>query len=624
MTSNKHKRSTPRKSPQNPSPHKHHKPHKSHKNSQEKVKQLTPNSSNSPILPPKNAKAARQILPPTRRVLFPQNAKLENSQQSFSSPLPIKKDHLKTGKHDLSSPAVKLSDNRPFKKQCISSPSPAKNVKLMPRESNGVDWRAGMNISSDDDEDKDEEGTPSPPSRRRKADITKGAWEGQKKPALAVLAPPKAAISYATPLKQHCSSIYAAQPNSTAINKIDITVLRLEKGELQNHLDTSIQQTQQAMNDVKKWETKCKASIDAQETLNRLLNAEMKEKENLQSRISAFTQQAHELKLAAETWEKKWKVTTEENNSLRKQLASKTKEHSTAELNTEQWQHQHRVEIDKNTKLQRELKLKHVRDRHEKDHIEESHQFANKIIQLEEEPSQLKSQNSKMSFKTEREEYLEATNKLLAKQVAQLKEEIYVQHKSTLEKQDTELRGEVILQNSVEKSSESDIRRQDNNNSDAAEEIARVQVQESLPKPHDESSQTPQTHLEEISTHHLTTRQTHQTTHQPHQTQPQKINHNQDHQNQNQISAHQKEISTHQKQITSLKQEIQKLEEINKYKDIGLEKMGLLVAGWALKWRGLGGEGVGKIDGEGREGNRVEGKIPAVEGLGVCVNGVRM
>ncbi|KAF7875309.1 hypothetical protein EAF04_002481 [Stromatinia cepivora] len=637
MTSNKHKRSTPHKSPQNSSTHKPHKPQRSHKSPQEKARPLIPNSSNSPnppILPPKYVRAARPILPPTRRVLFPQNSKQSNSQQLFSSPPPAKKDHSRTGKHALSPSATDASDHRPFKKQCLSSPPPAKSTKLVPTESSSVDRRARMSTSNDDDEDEDEdeEGTLSPPSRKRKTNAIAGAAERHKKPALSVATPPKAAVSNATPPKHHPSPFSTTQPNSKAVNMIDITVIRLEKEELQKRLDTSVQQAQQANNEVKKWETKCKATIDTQETLNRLLHAEMEEKEKLQRRLDTFTQQAHGLKLEAKDWEDRWKETSEENNSLRKRLGSKTMEHDAAEANTEQWQLQHRIQTDKNIKLQRELKQ--AKKRSEKDHIQDPHQFANKVVQLEQELSELKSQNTKIGHRKEHEEYLEATNKLLARQVAQLKED--VQHKDELEKQITQLQEE--LRNTKEKSSEKVVWQRDdrakevtqlkevvqNTKNELAKNIARLkeeikqndtlivqytQLQEDLSFKTDLASQASRTHSHETSTLH------------------QKITHLQsqlNNSNQELRTLHEELLSKneeiecltsdHSIEIQKLKEERHNLEVVNRYKDMGLEKMGLLVAGWTLKWQSIGAGAR----------NGAEGKIPGVEGLGVCVNGVRM
>ncbi|KAJ8064211.1 hypothetical protein OCU04_006559 [Sclerotinia nivalis] len=621
MTSNKHKRSTPHKSPQKPSPHKSHKPQnpqKSHKTPQEKAKPLKPNSSNSPnspILPPKYARAARPILPPTRRVLFPQSSKQSNSQQPFPSPPPAKKDHSKTGKHALSSPATKPSDDRPLKKQCLSSPSPAKNTKLVPRESNKVDRQAGMSTSSDDDEDEDEGGTPSPPSRKRKSDAIAGAAGRHKKPSLSIAAPPKAAN--VTPPKRCPSPIPTIQPNSKAVNMIDITVLRLEKEELQKRLDTSVQQAQQAMNDVKKWETKYKATIDTQETVNRLLDAEMAEKEKLQSRIGAFTQQAHESKLEAENWEDRWKATSEKNNSLRKRRDSKTREHDAAEANTEQWQLQHRIETDKNAKLQRELKQ--AKKCSQKDHIQNPRQFANKVVQLEQELSLLKSQNTKIGHRKEREEYLEATNKLLAKQITELQEELRNIKEKSSEKvvwQRDDRAKEVaqlkeVVQNTKNELAKKFARLKEEMKQNEALTVQTTQLQEDLSFKSTLASQTSRTHLHETSTLHqkITHLQseltkTNQELHTLHKT----------------LLSQTSELniltSNHATQVKKLQEEKHNLEIVNRYKDMGLEKMGLLVAGWTLKWQSIGaGNGIG---------NGAEGKIPSVEGLGVCVNGVRM
>lgn len=69
-----------------------------------------------------------------------------------------------------------------------------------------------------------------------------------------------------------------------------------------------------------------------------------------------------------------------------------------------------------------------------------------------------------------------------------------------------------------------------------------------------------------------------------------------------------------------MRREVERWEEEVRVKDRGLQSMGMLVAGWVLKWRSLG-EGVKKgVEKDMEKG----GGVPAVEGVGICVDGVRL
>ncbi|TGO64781.1 hypothetical protein BOTNAR_0084g00120 [Botryotinia narcissicola] len=301
MTSNKNKRSTPHKSPHRSSPHKFQKPCKAHKSPKEKVAPAKPNL---PILPQNNSEIIPPILPPTRRILFPQSLKKSNSQQPFLSPHAVNIDHQKNKKRTLSSPAAKFSDDRPFKKPCLSSPSPAKRTNLLPVTPERVNGRE-RTIPSSGDEDENEigENTPNPPSRKRKSIAMASAAGSHKKTP-----PLRTSVAVVIPTKQQPSSSFSIiLPNSPAVPKVDIAVLRLEIEELQHRLDVSLQQAQKAMNEVKEWENRCKETTDVQDNLNRLL------------------QQAHELNLEAKNWEDKWKEAASEIDVLRKRLNSNTK-----------------------------------------------------------------------------------------------------------------------------------------------------------------------------------------------------------------------------------------------------------------------------------------------------------
>ncbi|TGO10947.1 hypothetical protein BTUL_0121g00200 [Botrytis tulipae] len=374
MTSNKNKRSTPHKSPHKSSPHKHHKQGKAHKSPKENVAPAKPNL---PILPQKNSEIIPPILPPTRRILFSQSLKKSNSQQPFLSPHAIKIDHQKTKKHTLSSPAAKFTDDRPLNKPCLSSPSPAKRTKLLPVTPERVNGRE-RTIPSSDDEDENEigESTPNPPSRKRKSNAMASAAGSHKKTP-----PPKTSVAVVIPTKQKPSSSFSTiHPNSPAVQKIDISVLRLEKEELQHRLDVSSQQAQKAMNEVQEWENRYRETTD--------------------------------------NWEDKWKEAASEIDVLRKRLDSKTKTQKGDEPTTDKWRLRYISKNEETIKLQRELKQ--IKNAPEPLHLTE------KIENLELELPNLKSQHHlpKTDQQNPPEEHLESPNPHLAEQITQLRPEL--------------------------------------------------------------------------------------------------------------------------------------------------------------------------------------------------------
>ncbi|TGO32859.1 hypothetical protein BHYA_0283g00070 [Botrytis hyacinthi] len=487
MTSNKNKRSTPHKSPHKSSPHKFHKPGKPHKSPKEKVAPAKPSL---PILPQKNSEGVPPILPPTRRILFPQSLKKSNSQQPFLSPHAVKIDHQKTKKHTSSSPAAKFSVDRPFKKPCLSSPSPAKRTKLIPATPERVNGRE-RTIPSSDDEDENEieigDNTPNPPSRKRKANVMADAAGSHKKAP-----PPKTSVAVVIPSKQQpSSSFYTIHPNSPAVQKIDITVSRLEKEELQHRLDISSQQAQKAMNEAQEWENRCKETTDVQDNLNRLLRAEIEDKERLQKQLESFREQTHGLNLEAKNWEDKWKeaaseidVFTTQIQTLQQEILQK--EHLSSQV----------------SQLTTSLEFTHdLLSQAERTHNFETTALNQQITHLKQKQKLLISSQEKAS------EDLTA----LQKEYEKMREEIF--------DKDEEIR---IL------------------NGEFEEERKRM------------------------------------------------------------------------------RREIERWEGEVRVKDGGLQRMGVLVAGWVLKWRSLG-EGMG-TEMEMEKG----GGVPAVEGVGICVDGVRL
>ncbi|THV45558.1 hypothetical protein BGAL_0475g00110 [Botrytis galanthina] len=410
MTSNKNERSTPHKSPHKSSPHKFHKPGKAHKSPKEKV---APTRQSLPILPQKNSEVVPPILPPTRRILFPQSLKKSNSQQPFLSPHAVKVDHQKIKKHTLSSPAAKFSDDRPFKKPCLSSPSPAKSTKLHPVTPERINERE-RTIPSSDDEDENEIGdsTPNPPSRKRKSNAMADAAGIHKKTP-----PPRTSVAVVIPSQQQASSSFSTIHPASPVQKIDIVVLRLEKEELQHRLNVSSQQAQEAINEAKEWENRCKETTDVQDNLNRLLRAEIEDKERLQEQLELFKEQTHGLNLEANNWEDKWKEAASENDALRKRLDSKMKIRKGDESTTEKWRLRYISKNEETTKLQRELKQ--IKKASEPLHL------IQKIEDLESKLSYLKSKHhlSKTSKLPTQEEHLESPNPHPANQISLLKQE---------------------------------------------------------------------------------------------------------------------------------------------------------------------------------------------------------
>ncbi|KAM0137354.1 hypothetical protein ACHAP3_004161 [Botrytis cinerea] len=601
MTSNKKKRSTPHKSPRKP-----HTASKTHESPKEKVAPARQSLSSLPILPQKNAEIAPPILPPTRRILFPQSLKKSNSQQPFPSPHAVKTEHPKTKKHTLSSPAAKFSDDRPLKKQCLSSPSPAKRTKLLPVTPERVNGRE-ITISSSDEEDENEieieDDTPSPPSQKRKSNTMVDVAGSHKKTS-----PSKTSVAIVIPPKQQPSSSFSTlHPNSPAVQKIDITVLRLEKEELQQRLDASAQQAQKAANDIKKWEERCKETTDIQDNLNRLLRAEIEDKERLQERLKSLQKQTHILNLSAKNWEKKWKKAYDENKSLRKRLDAKfkmkTRKEDEATTDTEQWQHRYTSECEKIIKLHQELKQLKTNPEPEPSHLTQ------KIAKLELELSNLKSEHqkppkSKETPSEEEEEEEEEEEKHLestptpthpANQITQLQEtlqqkpqpitnpsqatpthalsssSLHLQNASSPTHSQSTLKSAPTKAPTQITKTRSELLDQ---NEELNQQITSLKTQCPSPSP----SPSPSQMLERLTADLLDKNE--------------------------EISILHREFA---EQIRTLEREV-------KVKDAGLQKMGMLVAGWVLKWRSLGGEG--------DEGG--EGKLPAVKGLGICVDGARM
>ncbi|KAF7867046.1 uncharacterized protein EAF02_009832 [Botrytis sinoallii] len=626
MTSNKNKRSTPHKSPHKSSTHKLHKPGKAHKPPKEKV---APARQSLPILPQKDSEVVPPILPPTRRILFPQSLKKSNSQQPFLSPHSVKTDHQKTKKHTLSSPAAKFSDDRPFKKPCLSSPSPAKRTRLLPVTPERVNGRERTVPSSDDEDENgnekgDGDGTPNPPSRKRKANSMAGAAGNHKKTP-----PPRTSVAVVIPSKQQpSSSLSTINPNSPAVRKVDITVLRLEKEELQHRLNVSSQQAQKAMNEVKEWENRCKETADVQDNLNRLLRAEIEDKERLQKQLESFREQAHGLNLEAKNWEDKWKEAAGEINVLRKRFELETKTRKGDELTTEKWRLRYISEHEKTTKLQRELKQ--IQNAPEAPHLTQ------KIEQLELELSNLKSIHHlpKTSTETPQETHPKSPAPHLTKQLSQPKSEL--PRKNLLMTTLTQ------YHNSPHQLSTSQNPITPTPNPHSPTQIithltTQIQTlqQELLQKEHlslritqltssldfqsDILSQAARTHLFETTALH------------------QQIAHLKE-----KLSSQDKlaeELSEFKKEFEKMREEnLDKDEEMGilnaefeeergrwrreverwegevRMKDRGLQRMGGLVAGWVLKWRSMGGGGGG---GEGRW-------CAGGGGSGICVDGVRL
>ncbi|KAM0156558.1 hypothetical protein ACHAPG_005180 [Botrytis cinerea] len=608
MTSNKKKRSTPHKSPRKP-----HTASKTHKSPKEKVAPARQSLSSPPILPQKNAEIAPPILPPTRRIIFPQSLKKSNSQQPFPSPHAVKTEHPKTKKHTLSSPAAKFSDDRPLKKQCLSSPSPAKRTKLLPVTPERVNGRE-ITISSSDEENENEieieDDTPIPPSQKRKSNTMVDVAGSHKKTS-----PSKTSVAIVIPPKQQPSSSFSTlHPNSPAVQKIDITVLRLEKEELQQRLDASAQQAQKAGNDIKKWEERCKGTTDIQDNLNRLLRAEIEDKERLQERLKSLQKQTHILNPSAKNWEKKWKKAYDENKSLRKRLDAKfkmkTRKEDEATTDTEQWQHRYTSECEKTIKLHQELKQLKTNPEPEPSHLTQ------KIAKLELELSNLKSEhhNPQKANETpgeeeeeeeEEEEHLESTPTPThpANQITQLQETLQrktqlITNLSQATKTHSPSRSSLHLQNASSPThSQSTLK--------SAPTKAPTQITKTRSELLDQNEEISilRTENEELN-HQITSLKTQSPSPSPSQMLERLtadlLDKNEE------ISILHREFA---EQIRTLEREV-------KVKDAGLQKMGMLVAGWVLKWRSLGGEGEG--------GGGGEGKLPAVKGLGICIDGVRM
>ncbi|KAF5875702.1 uncharacterized protein Bfra_011465 [Botrytis fragariae] len=584
MTSNKNKKSTPHKSPHKSSPHKPHRPGKAHKSPKEKV---APAGQSLPILPLKTADAIPAILPPTRRILFSQSLKKSNSQQPFSSHAvnAVNIDHQKTKKHTLSSPATKFSDDRPFKKPCLSSPSPAKRTKLLPVTPQRVNGRERTIPSSDDEdenENESEDNTPNPPSRKRKSNAMAGGAGNHKKTP-----PPRSSVTVVIPPKQQPSSSFSIiHPNSPAVQKIDMTVLRLEKEELQHRLESSLQQVQKAMSEVKEWENECKETTDVQDNLNRLLRAEIEDKERLQEQLESFREQAHGLNLEAKNWERKWTEIASENDALRKRFDSKMKTRKGNEPTTQQWRLQYISENEKTIKLQRELKQ--MRKNPEPLHLTQ------KIEELELELSNLRSKHH--STRTEPlittlpQSRESAPNPQPTTQlITDLTTQIHTLQQQVLQTKHLSLH---ITQLTASLDFQSDLLSQAERThgfetTALKEQIAQLKMLVS-------SENALSNELADLKKGCEKMRE--------------------------EILDKDEEIeilnAEFEEERERMRREVERLEGEGRVKGEGLRRMGVLVAGWVLKWRSLGeGEteiGIGK------------GEVPGVEGVGICVDGVRM
>ncbi|TGO58130.1 hypothetical protein BCON_0058g00120 [Botryotinia convoluta] len=625
MTSNKNKRSTPHKSPHKYSPHKSQKPGKAHKSPKEKVTPAKSSLPSLPILPQKNAEAVPPILPPTRRILFPQSLKKSNSQQPFSSPHAVKIDHQKTKKHTLSSPAAKYSDDRSFKKQCLSSPSPAKRTRLLPVTPERVTERERTIPSSDDEDEngnENEDNTPSPSSRKRKSNTMASAAGSHKKTP-----PPRTSVAVVIPPRQQPSSSFSTiHPNSPAAQNFDITVLRLEKEELQHRLDVSSQQAQKAMNDATKWENRCKETTDVQDNLNRLLRAEIEDKERLQEQLESFREQAHGLNLEAKNWEDKWKEVASENYALRKRFDSKMKTRKGDKLTTEQWRLRYISENEKTIKLQRELKQ--IKINPEPLHLTE------KIKNLELELSNLKSKHhlTKTSEETPQEEHLESTNTHLAKQISQLKQELQKRdllitnltqppHDSPqqLSQDETASNSLPITQIISNLTTQIQTLKQEVLHKEHLS-FRIAQLTESLDFKCDLISQADRTHAFEITALHQQIAQLKLLVASKNKVSDELADLRKEWEKmREEILDKDEEIEIltreYEEERSRMRREVERLEGEGRVKDAGLQRMGVLVAGWVLKWRSLGEE---------EEGMGMGGGVPGVEGVGICVDGVRM
>ncbi|KAF7957331.1 hypothetical protein EAE96_002917 [Botrytis aclada] len=621
MPSNKNKRSTPHKSPHRSPPHTSHHSGKAYKLPKEKVVPANSDLSNLPILPQRNAEVIPPILPPTRRILFPQSLKKSNSQQPFSSPHAVKIDHQKNKKHTLSSPAAKSSDDHPFKKQCLSSPSPAKRTRLLPVTPERANGRERTIPSSDDEDENENENevhTPSSQNRKRNSNAIAGAAGIHKKTP-----PPRTSVAVIIPSKQHPSSLFSTiHPNSPAAQKIDMTVLRLEKEELQHRLDASTQQVQKAMNEVKEWENRCKETTDVQDDLNRLLRAEIEDKERLQEQLESFREQAHEFGLEAKNWEDKWKEVTSENYILRKRIDSKKVSRKGDELTTEQWRHRYIFENEKTMKLQRELKQ--IKNASEPLHLTQN------IEELEIELSHLKSKhhNTKTGKETSREEHLDSTTTHLAKQITQPKQEL--QQKDHLLSNLTLSLGsppQISPSRSTPTPTIENLTTQiqtlkQNLLQTAHLPLQITQLQDDLTFAHDLLSQSERTHSFETLAlkqriAHLEVLLSSQNSLSSELENLKKEYGERD----EMVREKEEEIEIlrgeFEEERRGFRREVVRLEGEGRVKDGGLERMGCLVAGWILKWRSLGGDACGEESG-------MRGGVLGVEGVGICVDGVRL
>lgn len=489
-----------------------------------------------------------------------------------------------------------------------------------------------MSTSTDDEDD--DEGTPSPPSRKRKANAIAGAVGNHKKTSLSVVIEPK----QTTPPKQHpCSSLPTTQSNLTAVDKINITVLQLEKEELQQRLNTSSQHAQKAINDAKAWEVKCKETVDAQESLNRLLQAEIKNNEKLVAGLN------RELGMKDAVMKNAARSQEELRNS--RESSTKAARKSTNRDQLEKQVTQLKEELQ-NTKKEYTEKVAWHRD----ERLKTVARLKEGIVRIE----NLSSKNvtwrqeeaKRNDALTSQITHFEATNKLLAKQVANLKGEVqetadlktkvallekerrhrklseteytrslYTNSPANLKAKITSLEKQTI-QLGEEKtkliSQITHLKQQLEHKEQLSFQV--TQLQEDLEFKSDLVSQAHRTHSHEISTFNqqITHLQSQLATHSSLVNQQSRIDtlNQQIHTLREEIRDKAEEVdiltSDHEKEIKAWREEVRSLREANRHKDVGLENMGLLVAGWAMKWQSCGE------------------KIPGVEGAAVRVNGVRM
>ncbi|KAA8573299.1 hypothetical protein EYC84_003787 [Monilinia fructicola] len=318
MPSNKHKKSTPRKSAQHSSPHKSQKSRKPHRSPRDN---FTQSKASNPIFDQKHAAAARPIPPPTRRLLFPQCSNSGKKNQPFSSPIKREKGLIQGDEQQPFSSPFSKKDNRHMNIHMVVEKP---RVKMETDEDHGYD-------------------TPSPHSRKRKASAHKHAPERCDSIPLTMAPPPSRDVSVVIPMKRRLSSSCSSTlPNPAAVSQVNVAVLRHEKEELQRRLDASAQEAREAK------------------------------------------RQAEESRKTAEEWSIKYQAATSEDVRIQR-------EHKEG---------RHQTQITLLT--------------------EKCHQSNQQVAQLTQKISTLQAQQSASQKLKSRSDHLEATNRLLAKQIAQL------------------------------------------------------------------------------------------------------------------------------------------------------------------------------------------------------------